>query len=151
MQQAGIPLSRATLTRQVARAAALLSPIHLAQLDHVLKSQVLAMDETPIKAGRKVKGKMKEAWFWPLYGDHDENSFTFSSSRAKAHIDKLQARTNYSEPRVKAFWQWCDQQLYRDDLEPTHPLRQAVGYALKREAENLGLVPGMQMDIGSPP
>ncbi|TDO06166.1 transposase IS66 family protein [Halomonas ventosae] len=38
--QAGIPLSRTTLTQQVARAAALLSPIHLAQLDHVLESQV---------------------------------------------------------------------------------------------------------------
>ena len=71
LQQTGIPLSRTMLTQQVARAAALLSPIHLAQLEHVLESQVLAMDETPIKAGRKSKGKMKEAWFWPLYGDHD--------------------------------------------------------------------------------
>ncbi|SEK46360.1 Transposase [Halomonas daqiaonensis] len=89
LQQAGIQLSRTTLTQQVARAAALLSPIYLAQLEHVLQSQVLAMDETPIKAGRKAKGKMKEAWFWPLYGDHDEISFTFSPTRAKAHIDKL--------------------------------------------------------------
>ena len=211
LQQAGIQLCRTTLTQQVARAAALLSPIHLAQLEHVLKSQVLAMDETPIKAGRKGKGKMKEAWFWPLYGDHDEIRFTFSPSRAKAHIDqvlgehfegvlltdgnasyaryaekrpgvthaecwaharrhfekalgsddaveeallriagiyeietwirergregpdKLKARTEYSEPRVKAFWQWCDQQLHRDDLEPSHPLRQAVEYALRRQ------------------
>ncbi|QJR00654.1 IS66 family transposase [Halomonas sp. PGE1] len=211
LQQAGIPLSRTTLTQQVARAAALLSPIHVAQLEHVLKSAVLAMDETPIKAGRKAKGKMKEAWFWPLYGDHDEISFTFSPSRAKAHIDtvlgdhfegvlltdgnasyaryaekrpgvthaecwaharrhfekargsddaveegllriaglykaetwirekgregpeKLKARTDYSEPRVRAFWQWCDHQLHRDDLEPRHPLRKAVEYALKRQ------------------
>ena len=89
LQQAGIQLSRTTLTQQVARAAALLSPIHLAQLEHVLQSQVLAMDETPVKAGRKAKGKMQEAWFWPLYGDHDEISFTFSPSRAKAHIDTV--------------------------------------------------------------
>ncbi|TDO06165.1 transposase IS66 family protein [Halomonas ventosae] len=169
------------------------------------------MDETPIKAGRKAKGKMKEAWFWPLYGDHDEISFTFSPSRAKAHIDKVlgehfegvlltdgnasyaryvekkpgithaecwahtrrhfekaresdpaadeallhiagiyametwirekgregpdkrQARTDYSEPRVKAFWQWCDHQINRGDMEPGHPLRKAVEYALKRQ------------------
>ena len=211
LQQAGIQLSRTTLTQQVARAAALLSPIHLAQLEHVLQSQVLAMDETPIKAGRKTKGKMQEAWFWPLYGDHDEISFTFSPSRAKAHIDtvlgdhfegvlltdgnasyaryaekrpgvthaecwaharrhfekaqgsdeaveegllriaglyktetwirekgregpdKLKARTTYSEPQVRDFWQWCDHQLQRDDLEPRHPLHQAVEYALKRQ------------------
>lgn len=211
LQQAGITLSRTTLTQQVGRAAALLAPIHQAQLEHVLQSAVLAMDETPIKAGRKGKGKMNTAWFWPLYGDHDEISFTFSPSRAKVHVetvlakhfrgvlltdgnpsyaryaekrpeithaecwahtrrqferaqesdpaaaqallqiaglyeveqwirdqgrdepDKLKARTQYSEPRVKAFWQWCDQQAHRDDLEPTHPLRKAVEYALKRQ------------------
>lgn len=89
LAQAGIQISRATLTHLVARAAALLSPIHQAQLEHVLQSRVLAMDETPIKAGRKVAGKLHAAYFWPLYGEDDEVSFTFADTRAKAHIDAV--------------------------------------------------------------
>ena len=42
-------------------------------IDHlvssIVQSEVLAMDETPIKAGRKVKGKMHTGYFWPMYGD----------------------------------------------------------------------------------
>lgn len=45
------------------------------------------MDETPIKAGRKAKGKMREAYFWPLYGDAEEISFTYAATRARAHIE----------------------------------------------------------------
>jgi len=87
--QAGIQLSRATLTTLVGRAAALLAPIHLAQLEHVLESRVLAMDETPIKAGRKAKGKLRECYFWPLYGQADEISFTFAPTRGKRHIEQV--------------------------------------------------------------
>ncbi|MGB7755494.1 MAG: IS66 family transposase, partial [Salinisphaera sp.] len=83
----GITLARATLTQLVARSAALLAPIHLAQLEHVLTSRVLAMDETPIKAGHKTKGKLESGYFWPLYGDADEISFTFSPSRGRQHIE----------------------------------------------------------------
>src|SRR5699024_10550920 len=91
LQQAGFQLSRATLTRLVARAAMLLAPIHQAQLENVLASEVLAMDETPIKAGRKSKGKLNNAYFWPLYGDCDEISFTFADTRSKRHIEKTLA------------------------------------------------------------
>ncbi|WP_408635912.1 hypothetical protein [Parendozoicomonas callyspongiae] len=31
-----------------------------------MESSVLAIDEPPIKAGRKVKGKMQKAYFWPV-------------------------------------------------------------------------------------
>ena len=49
------------------------------------------MDETPIKAGRKQKGKMKSAYFWPVYGDDHEVVCTYSASRGKQHIiDTLQ-------------------------------------------------------------
>jgi len=208
----GITVARATLTQLVARTAALLSPIHLAQLEQVLQSRVLAMDETPIKAGRAGPGKLKTAYFWPLYGDADEISFTFSPSRGRQHIedtlaeyftgtlvtdgyaayaryaearpgvthaqcwahtrrgferaldsdpqaqhalaligqlyqaeatirekqhtgpDKQAARTQYCEPAVRAFWQWCDQQCQSLDLEPQHPLAKAVAYALERKA-----------------
>jgi transposase len=210
---AGIQLSRATLTRLVARSADLLAPIHTAQLDHVLTSHVLAMDETPIKAGHKAKGKLGSGYFWPLYGECDEISFTYAPTRGREHIDsvladrfqgvlltdgysayasyasarpevthaqcwaharrnfehavdsdpqaetglaligdiyhqeatirdkklesagKQAARTRYTEPAVRAFWHWCDQQCQRLDLEPRHPLTKALKYALERKAE----------------
>lgn len=88
MQQSGIVLSRATLTNLVKRAIALLSPIVQAQLDNMLRSRVLAMDETPIKAGKSGKGKMNQAWFWPLYGEQHEVVFTYSASRARLHIEQ---------------------------------------------------------------
>ena len=92
LQQAGITLSRSTLTQLVKRAIDLLRPLVDAQTQNVLRSRVLAMDETPIKAGHQKrdgqKGKMKSAWFWPLYGDEDEVVFTYSNSRGRAHIEK---------------------------------------------------------------
>lgn len=88
MTQAGVTLSRATLTNLVKRAIDLLRPIVGAQLDSVLLSRVLAMDETPIKAGKSGKGKLKQCWFWPLYGEQDEVVFTFSRSRGRQHIEK---------------------------------------------------------------
>ena len=90
--QAGITLSRATLTNLVKRAIDLLRPIADAQLENILRSRVLAMDETPIKAGKAGKGKLKQCWFWPLYGDQDEVVFTFSSSRGRLHIENTLRR-----------------------------------------------------------
>ena len=86
MKDAGITLSRATLTNYVRRAIELLQPIHDAQLAHILQSRVLAMDETPIKAGRKKKGAMQSIWYWPIYGEADEIGFTWSTSRGSAHV-----------------------------------------------------------------
>ena len=57
-----------------------------AQSAHVLASQVLAMDETSIKAGRKAKGKMRTGWLWPVYGDADEVVFHYAPSRAHRHV-----------------------------------------------------------------
>lgn len=94
MANQGITLSRATLTNLVKRTAELLRPIVEAQLVNVLRSRVLAMDETPIKAGRKAKGggkpgKMKQGWFWPVYGDQDEVVFTYSATRGRQHIETV--------------------------------------------------------------
>jgi len=86
MAQEGIKLSRATLTHWFHRTIPLLVPIYNAQLSNILLSRVLAMDETPIKAGRKGKGKMQQAWYWPIYGEQDEIAFTFSTSRGSDHI-----------------------------------------------------------------
>jgi len=34
----------------------------------ILRSRVNTMDETPVKAGRSEHGRMKTAYFWPIYG-----------------------------------------------------------------------------------
>ena len=86
LADAGITLSRSTLTHYVQRSIDLLRPIHDAQWRHVLQSKVLAMDETPIKAGRAGKGKLKTTWYWPVYGEDDEICFTWSPSRGSAHV-----------------------------------------------------------------
>jgi len=86
MAQCGIRLSRSSLSTWVQRAIELLKPIYQAQLRQILRSRVLAMDETPIKAGRAQPGKMHQGWLWPIYGQNDEICFTYSSSRGKQHI-----------------------------------------------------------------
>jgi len=86
LADAGITLSRATLTNYVQRAIGLLEPIYDAQWQHILQSKVLAMDETPIKAGKAGKGKLKQTWYWPIYGEADEICFSWSRSRGKDHV-----------------------------------------------------------------
>ncbi len=86
LTQAGITVARSSLTNWVKRSIELLRPIVEAMLLNVLQSKVLAMDETPIKAGKKSKGKMKQSYFWPVYGEEDEIVFTFSEGRGKQHI-----------------------------------------------------------------
>lgn len=88
---AGITVSRASLTTWVHRTAELLEPVYEAQLASILESQVLAMDETPIRAGRQKgkPGKMKTAYFWPVYGDRDEVAFPFAPSRAHHHVETI--------------------------------------------------------------
>lgn len=91
LSAAGITLSRATLTNYVRRAIALLEPIVDAQRDSALRSKVLAMDETPSKAGKskKKRGKMHQGYYWPIYGDRDEVVFTYSDSRARRVIEDI--------------------------------------------------------------
>ena len=47
---------------------------------------------------------------------------------------KLAYRTQHSEPIVKAFWTWCDQQCHRPDLLPSNPLSKALKYAMARHS-----------------
>jgi transposase len=89
MTAAGITVSRSSLTNWVHRSVELLEPIYSAQLASILKSRVLAMDETPIRAGRKSKGKMRTGYFWPVYGDQDEVAFPYASSRAHAYAAEV--------------------------------------------------------------
>ena len=77
----GIRVSRPWLTQIAKAGIALLEPIYDSQFDSIRASRVIAMDETAIKAGHD-KGKMKAAYFWPVYGDRDEVCFPFFTSRS---------------------------------------------------------------------
>ena len=88
MIMSGITISRSTLTLLVKNTAELLRPVYNAMLESVLASRVVAIDETPVKAGRKEKGKMQNAWFWPIYGLEDEVVFTFSTSKSAKHLEQ---------------------------------------------------------------
>lgn len=153
IQQAGITVSRSTLTNLVKRAIDLLRPIVDVQTDNVLRSRVLAMDETPIKAGHQgragpQRGKMKSGWFWPLYGDADEVVFTYSNSRGRAHIEQVlsdqfsgtlisdgyaaYARYAAAQENVTHAQCWVHSRRYFIDAQKDHP--ETVTEALQRIA-----------------
>lgn len=93
MSQAGIMIARSNLTHWVHRVAALLEPICREVLLSVLTSEVLAIDETPLKAGVEKKGKLHRGYVWALYGDKDEVLFLYSPTRASSAV----------EPHIKEF------------------------------------------------
>jgi len=155
MAQEGIKLSRATLTHWFHRTIPLLKPIYQAQLQNILQSKVLAMDETPIKAGRKSKGKMQQAWYWPIYGQDHEIAFTFSTSRGSDHIKQSlkgfegtllsdgyagydryarQINQNQSDPIITQAQCWTHTRRYFVKAEDAEP--EAVAEAL----EQIGLL-----------
>jgi len=155
MTQEGIKLSRATLTHWFHRTIPLLKPIYQAQLQNILQSKVLAMDETPIKAGRKSKGKMQQAWYWPIYGQDHEIAFTFSTSRGSDHIKQSlkgfegtllsdgyagydryarQINQNQSDPIITQAQCWTHTRRYFVKAEDAEP--EAVAEAL----EQIGLL-----------
>ncbi len=144
LRQSGIELSRSTLTNLASRAIDLLSPIYAAQFEHIRKSRVLAMDETPIKAGRKKKGKLRQAYFWPIYGEADEIAFSYSSSRASKQVrevlgddfkgtlisDGYEAYENYARhhPLMTHAQCWAHTRRYFEKAREAEP--QAVAEAL---------------------
>jgi transposase len=89
LQDSGVQVSRPWLTQLTQQSIALLEPIYNAQFDSIRADRVKAMDETPIKAGRKERGKMKVGYFWPVYGGHDEVCFPFLPSREGESVHKL--------------------------------------------------------------
>ena len=86
LADAGIRVSRSSLTSWAGRAVDLLEPVTAAQAAHILEGSVVAMDETTIKAGRVAPGKMRTAYFWPIYGEADEIVFHYAPSRAHKHV-----------------------------------------------------------------
>lgn len=83
---AGFKVSRQWLTQLAQQGIALLEPIYEAQLASIRASRVKAMDETGIKAGKGEPGKMKQGYFWPIYGELDEVCFPFFESRRHEHV-----------------------------------------------------------------
>ena len=84
----GITVSRPWLTQLGQQGIALLEPIYAAQFESIRAARVKAMDETPIKAGRAGPGKLKAAYFWPVYGELDEVCFPFFESRRIEHVEQ---------------------------------------------------------------
>ena len=121
MQDSGIRLSRTTLMNWVKRGIELLKPIYQAQHEHILLSKVLAMDEVPIKAGRKSKGKMKQTYYWPIYGEDDEISFTWSPSRGYSHaVEQLKGFSGTLLTDGYAAYKKAIDQLNQQDNAITH-------------------------------
>ncbi len=87
LTDAGFTLSRPWLTQIAQQGAALLEPIYEAQFASIRASRVKAMDETPIKAGQGASGKLKKAYFWPVYGELDEICFPFFETREIRHVE----------------------------------------------------------------
>ena len=81
--------------------ASLLEPIYAAQLDSIRASRVKAMDETPIKAGRAAPGKMKAAYFWPVYGEQDESVSSITRAGRPGMCRRRSARRHRRERYCK--------------------------------------------------
>ncbi len=88
LEATGFRVSRPWLTQIAQRSIALLEPIHDAQFASICASRVIAMDETPIKAGRSGHGKMKTGYYWPVYGELDEVCFPFHPSRSHGYVQQ---------------------------------------------------------------
>ena len=84
---AKIQVDRATLSRVFHTTGMLLQPIAAAILGSIKAGKIITMDETPTKAGRGKK-KMKEGYFWPIYGDNDELYVVFSPTRAHSVVSE---------------------------------------------------------------
>ena len=90
MTDGGLVLSRQTPLNWSARAIDLLTPIAVAQGRNIVETNHhVAMDETPMKAGRASPGKMKQAYLWPIYGENDEVVFHYAPSRAHHHVENF--------------------------------------------------------------
>lgn len=89
LEDGGIHVSRPWLTQLSQQSISMLEPIYEAQFDSIRADRVKAMDETPIKAGRKERGKLKLAYFWPVYGGHDEVCFPFFPSRDAQNVYRI--------------------------------------------------------------
>jgi len=116
---------------------ALLEPIYEAQFESIRASRVKAMDETPIKAGRSEPGKLKAAYFWPVYGMEDEVCFPFFESRRAEHVEQALGLT-HAEGAVLLSDGYAAYVRYADKAGITHASagRTHGASSLRRKAPN---------------
>jgi transposase len=119
LQDNGIRVTRPWLTQLTQQAIGLLKPVYEAQLASIRESRVIAMDETPIKAGRSGHGKMKTGYFWPIYGERDEVCFPFFPSRGSEHV-RTALGVMPGENRVLLTDGYAAYEKYAKKLEITH-------------------------------
>lgn len=82
----GIQISRDTLIRYVISVAGLLGKLYDELLTHVLISESLFADETPVVVQKN--GKYTDSRFWPFLGD-DSVIFIFAKTRAAKEIEPI--------------------------------------------------------------
>jgi transposase len=88
LERADVHISRMQMSRLVHRSLEILEPVYKAILSNVISRDLVFMDETPIKAGRKIKGKMHTAYFWPVLAEN-QVAFVYSSSRAYGNVSEI--------------------------------------------------------------
>ncbi len=137
LKAAGIEVSRHWLTELVHRSGHLLAPIAAAQLESIRAGRVIAMDETPIKAGRKTKGKMKTGYFWPLYGERDEVSFIYCPSRGAQHVHTILGKPPDPGERVLLTDGYVAYKKYAEQTGITHAQCWAHARRLFFDAESV--------------
>lgn len=137
LSAAGVHISRGHLTTLTHRSLELLEPIYYAILSSIISAELVSMDETPIKAGRKEKGKMRTAYFWPVFAEQ-QVAFVYSSTRGhrvvaevlgkgcqKLLSDGYSAYERYAESRGELVHAQCWAHVRRRFFEATeHALPQ---------------------------
>jgi transposase len=137
LKAAGIEVSRHWLSELVHRSGHLLAPIAAAQLDSIRAGRVIALDETPIKAGRKAKGKMKTGYFWPLYGERDEVCFIYRPSRGAQHVHTILGKPPDPHERVLLTDGYIAYKKYAEQTGITHAQCWAHARRLFFDAESV--------------
>ncbi|MFT6834448.1 MAG: transposase [Francisellaceae bacterium] len=155
-----LAVCQATLINWIQKGIELLRPIYQAMLRQMLQSSVLAMDEVPMKAGRKHKGKMKQTYFWPIYGEQDEVAFTWPTSRGTQHAisqlsgfsgtlltdeyvayEKAVTKLNKHEHTVTHATCWAhsrrifEKRCKWSPILPSNPLTKALAYVFERQRQ----------------
>ena len=86
LSRLGLSIPRATIARWMIKLARQLLRLVQPIRESVLASDVLCMDETPVKLLRPGEGKASTAYLWTAVGDasHPYNAFYFTENRSRA-------------------------------------------------------------------
>ncbi len=75
--------------------------------DSGVLSAVKAMVGTPIKAGRGEPVKLKAAYIWPVYGEHDELCVAFFEARRPEHVEQALRLSRGTHPSTMDDGEGC--------------------------------------------